>query len=95
MELPFSKTLASKLKGENLSALAKKLEIPRSMLHDWVKAKRVPSLSNIDHIQKLAQHLGLSLEELLTGTQSEKKVISSIIFQEDSRQYKISVERLK
>ena len=95
MELKFSKILSQRLKGKNLSALAKELGMPRSMLHDWVKAKRVPSLSNIEHIKKLSDHLGLSLEELLTGVVDEKKVISSILFQDDSRQYKISVERLK
>lgn len=95
MELKVSKILAQRLKGKNLSALAKELEMPRSMLHDWVKGKRIPSLNNIEHIKQLADHLGISLEELLTGERDDKKIISSILFQDDSRQYKISVERLK
>ena len=95
MELKVSKILALRLKGENLSALAKDLEMPRSMLHDWVKGKRIPSLSNIEYIKKLADHLGISLEELLTGVTDEKKVISSVLFQDESRQYKVSIERLK
>lgn len=95
MELKVSKILSQRLKGKNLSALAKELKIPRSMLHDWVKGKRIPSLNNIKHIKQLATHLGISLEELLTGEKDEKKIISSILFQDDSRQYKISVERLK
>lgn len=95
MELKVSKILAQRLKGENLSALAKELEMPRSMLHDWVKGNRIPSLNNIEHIKKLADYLGISLEELLTGETDEKKVISSVLFQDESRQYKVSIERLK
>lgn len=95
MELQFSKILAKRLKGKNLSALAKELEMPRTMLHDWVKGERVPSLTNIEHIKSLANYLGLSLEEILTGERDEKKVISSILFQDDTRQYKIQVERIK
>lgn len=90
-----SKILAHRLKGENLSALAKVLEMPRSMLHDWVKGKRVPSLNNIEYIKKLADYLGITLEEQLTGATDEKKVISSVLFQDESRQYKVSIERLK
>lgn len=95
MELKFSKILATRLKGKNLSALAKELDMPRSMLHDWVKGKRIPSLNNIEYIKLLADHLGISLEELLTGERDDKKIISSILFQDDSRQYKIQVERIK
>mgnify|MGYP003524516972 CR=1 FL=1 len=95
MEWKFSKILATRLKGKNLSALAKELDMPRSMLHDWVKGKRIPSLNNIEYIKLLADHLGISLEELLTGEKDDKKIISSILFQDDSRQYKIQVERIK
>jgi transcriptional regulator with XRE-family HTH domain len=95
MELKVSKILAQRLKGQNLSALAKELEMPRSMLHDWVRGKRIPSLNNIEYIKLLADHLGISLEELLTGEKDDKKIISSILFQDDSRQYKIQVERIK
>jgi transcriptional regulator with XRE-family HTH domain len=95
MELKFSKILATRLKGKNLSALAKELDMPRSMLHDWVKGKRIPSLNNIEYIKQIADHLGISLEELLTGEKDDKKIISSILFQDDSRQYKIQVERIK
>ncbi len=95
MELKFSKILATRLKGKNLSALAKELDMPRSMLHDWVKGKRIPSLNNIEYIKLLADHLNISLEELLTGEKDDKKIISSILFQDDSRQYKIQVERIK
>ncbi len=67
MELKVSKILAHRLKGENLSALAKELEMPRSMLHDWVKGKRVPSLNNIEFIKRgpsLSEGLGSFFEKI-------------------------------
>lgn len=94
MELKFSKILSVALKGKNISSVAREVDMPRSMLHDWAKSKRVPSLNNIEYIKRLADYLGLSLEEILIG-ESGKKTISSVSFQDDQRQYRISVERIK
>lgn len=94
MELKFSKILSVALKGKNISSVAREIDMPRSMLHDWAKSKRVPSLNNIEYIKRLADYLGLSLEEILIG-ESGKKTISSVSFQDDQRQYRISVERIK
>lgn len=94
MELKFSKILSAALKGKNLSSVAREIDMPRSMLHDWAKSKRVPSLNNIEYIKRLADYLGLSLEEILIG-ETNKKTISSVSFQDDQRQYRISVERIK
>ena len=94
MELKFSKILGIALKGKNISSVAKELDIPRSLLHDWANSKRIPSLTNIEYIKRLADYLGLSLEEILIG-ETNKKTISSISFHDDLRQYRISVERLK
>lgn len=95
MELKFSKILSIALKGKNISAVAREIDMPKTMLHEWTNAKRVPSLANIEYIKKLADYLGLSLEELLTCESPDTKVISSISFQDDQRQYRISVERIK
>ncbi len=94
MELKFSKILSAALKGKNISSVAREVDMPRSMLHDWAKSKRVPSLNNIEYIKRLADYLGLSLEEILIG-ETGKKTISSVSFQDDQRQYRISVERIK
>jgi hypothetical protein len=94
MELRFSKIISHALQGKNLSAVAREIDMPRAMLHDWVKAKRVPSLGNIEYVNRLAVYLGITLEEILVG-EGSKKIISSVSFQDDSRQYKISVERIK
>lgn len=94
MELKFSKILSNALKGKNISSIAREVDMPRSMLHDWAKSKRIPSLNNIEYIKRLADYLGLSLEEILIG-ETNKKTISSVSFQDDQRQYRISIERIK
>lgn len=91
----FSKILRERLAGRNLSQLARELGISKSLLADWVGARRIPSLRNIGAIAKLADHLGLTLEQLLLGNKQEKRVISAITFDDDSREYRINIERLK
>lgn len=94
MEIKFTKTLAKALDGKNISQIAREIDMPRNMLHDWAKAKRVPSLSNIEYIKKLADYLGLSLDELLVGD-DEKRIISSISFSDEGREYRLIIERTK
>lgn len=94
MEINFTKILSKALDGKNISQIAREIGMPRNMLHDWAKAKRIPSLSNIDHIKSLATYLGLSLEQLLVGD-DEKKVISSVSFRDEGREYKLVIERTK
>ena len=88
-----SEILKKRLGGENLSKLARDLGIPKTLLHEWVEAKRLPSMKNLAHIKALSNHLGLSLEQLLIG--EENKVISSISFEDDGRKYIIKIERQK
>ena len=94
MEIKFTKTLAKALDGKNISQIAREIDMPRNLLHDWAKAKRVPSLSNIEYIKKLADYLGLSLDELLVGD-DEKRIISSISFSDEGREYRLIIERTK
>ena len=94
MEINFTKTLSKALDGKNISQIAREIGMPRNMLHDWAKAKRVPSLSNINYIKCLADYLGMSLDELLIG-KTESKTISSIRFTDDGREYKLKIEKIK
>jgi hypothetical protein len=48
------------------------LNIPRSLLQDWVHNERKPSLANIEHVVSLSKFLGISLEELLVGSNQKK-----------------------
>lgn len=90
-----SSILGERLAGKNLSQVARDLGISKSLLADWVAARRLPSLRNVDAIARLASYLGLSLEELLLGGKSEKKIISAVTFDDDSRQYRVNIERVK
>jgi transposase-like protein len=91
-----SDVLQAKLAGTNISALARELDIPKSLLADWVGARRTPSLKNVEALNRLAQHLDLNLEQLLLGReQQESKIISSISFSDNGREYKINVMRTK
>lgn len=90
-----SDILAERLGGKNLSKVARELGISKSLLADWVASRRLPSLKNIDAVAKLAGYLGLSLEQLLLSKSQETKIISAISFEDDKRQYRLSIERIK
>lgn len=87
--------LRERLEGENLSKVARELGISKSLLADWVGGRRVPSLKNIEAVAKIASYLGISLEQLLLGKDTERKIISAITFEDEKRAYRINIERLK
>ena len=91
--MKFSDVLKKRLKDKNLSQVARELGIPKTLLHEWVNAKRTPSFKNIEYIKRLAEYLSLSLEELLIGEANEK-LISSVTFDDQGRKYKIKIERI-
>lgn len=90
----FHKVLQRHFEGMNLSELSRELDIPRSILQDWIQEKRLPSFKNIDYVKRLARYLGLTLDELFSE-RSEVKVITSLIFEDDGRKYKVNIEREK
>ena len=92
VEITFNSILQEKLKGKSLSLLAKELDIPKSLIHDWVRSGRTPSLKNIAHIKAIADYFDMTLDELLIG-QSES-LISSISFKDENRKYKIDIKRI-
>lgn len=95
MSKKISEVLRERLEGENLSKIARELGISKSLLADWVSSRRLPSLKNIDAVAKLANYLGLSLEQLLLGKDSDRKIISAVTFEDEKRSYRINIERLK
>lgn len=94
MEIKLHEVLKEKLEGENLSKLARDLGIPRQRLFDWVSAKKFPNLKNAKELKKLADYLGLTLDQLVFGEKSSK-IVSSVVFEDDKKQYKILIERIK
>lgn len=95
VETKITEVLRERLKDENLSKLARELGMSKSLLADWVASRRLPSMRNLGAVIKLADYLGLTLEQLLTGKQEDRKIISSVSFSEEGRSYRISIERIK
>ena len=85
------------LKDANLSKVARELGISKSLLSDWVSSRRSPSLKNVGLLKKLADYVGLTLEELLLGKDSREEgtVITSLLFQDENRNYSIKIKRMK
>ena len=91
----FSKKLKHALAGMNLSKLAKELSIPKSVLHDWIQAKRKPSLANMNHVKNLANYLGISFEELLLGqAENKQQHLTTVSFKDGDRKYSISITKI-
>lgn len=90
----FHKTLRDHCKGKNMSALARELDMPRSILQDWIQERRSPSMKNLEYVKRIAEYLGISFEELLIGEKSST-TLSSISFEDNGRKYQINIHRLK
>ena len=94
-EIQLSKVLKRELKGKVLSRVAKDVGISVSLLHDWHSSARMPSARNIVYLKKLADHLGLTLEEVLFDCRPERKIISTTSFSDNGTIYKIIIEKMK
>ncbi len=94
METKIHEILEKRLKGKNLSQLARELGISKSLLADWVASRRMPSFKNVEALKKLATYLGISLEELLIG-EDDQRVITSLLFEDEKRKYSIQITRIK
>lgn len=90
----FHQILKENFKDKNLSEVARQLNIPRSVLQDWIQEEREPSLKNIEYIRSIAGFLGLSLDELLGG-ESKTKIISSVMFEDEGKKYQVLINRIK
>jgi transcriptional regulator with XRE-family HTH domain len=95
VETKLSEILKNRLEGENLSKVARELGISKSLLADWVASRRLPSLKNIEAVYKIANYLGLTLEQLLLGKDEGRRVISAVSFDDEKRSYRINIERIK
>ena len=64
-KVKLSTVLQRELKGKVISKVAKEIGIGVSLLHDWCNSSRTPSAKNMWQLKKVADYLGLSLEEIL------------------------------
>lgn len=94
-DLKLSKVLKRELKGKVLSRVARDVGISVSLLHDWFSSSRKPSAKNLWQLRLLADHLGLSLEEILFDEKREPQVIGSTTFIDRGVQYRINIEKLR
>lgn len=94
MKKTFHKILKDAFKDKNLSELSRQLEIPRSVLQDWIKDEREPSFKNLDYLKRIADYIGISLDELLTG-ETQTRMLSSVTFEDDGKRYQILINRVK
>lgn len=94
-EVKLSQVLQRELKGKILSRVAKEVGISTSLLHDWHSSARKPSAKNLWQLKKLADHIGLTLEEILFDESSERHLISSTIFSDKGSQYRVCIEKVR
>lgn len=87
-----SEVLKERLKDENISSLTRKLNLPKGLLHRICKEGRNPSLSNIPALVTLCDYLGITLQELLTGSVGPK-LITSLSFTDDGTTYLVKIEK--
>ena len=94
-EIKLSSVLHRELKDKVISRVAKEVGISVSILHDWYSSARKPSAKNMWQLKKLADHLGLSLEEILFDEKTERQIISSTTFCDKGASYRICIEKVK
>lgn len=94
-EIKVSQVLQRELKGKVLSRVAKEVGISVSILHDWYSSSRKPSAKNMWQLKMLAEHLGLTLDEILFDEKREKQIISSTVFTDRGVQYRVNIEKVK
>lgn len=94
-EIRLSQVLKRELKGKVLSRIARDVGISVSIIHDWYSSARRPSAKNLWQLKKLADYLGLTLEEILFDETSERQIISSTTFVDRGVLYRINIEKVK
>lgn len=94
-DIKLSQILQRELKGKVLSKVARDVGMSVSLLHDWYSSSRKPSAKNLWQLKKLAEHLGLTLDEILFDDQGSKQTISSTTFSDRGTQYRINIEKIK
>jgi hypothetical protein len=94
-DIKLAAVLQRELKGKVISRVAKEVGISVSILHDWYSSSRKPSSKNMWQVKKLAEFLGLSLEEILFDEKVERQIISSTTFNDRGIQYRVNVEKVK
>lgn len=90
-------TALMKERGETVSSLARATKLPKSTISEWC-AGRKPMLD--EAVVRLARHLGVSVERLVTGEEPEETIVDDLLGQLDdgfvtlhSGVYRLKVEK--
>lgn len=94
-EIKLSQVLHRELKGKVISKIAKEVGISVSILHDWYSSSRKPSAKNMWQLKKLADYLGMTLEQILFDEKNDRQIISSTSFTDRGVHYRINIEKIK
>ena len=94
-EVKLSKVLQRELKGQVISKVSREIGLVGSLLHDWISGARAPSAKNMSQLKMVADHLGLTLEEILFDEKTDHELISSTTFVDRGTQYRVSIEKVK
>lgn len=94
-DIKLSQVLQRELKGKVLSRVAKEIGVSVSILHDWYSSSRKPSAKNMWQLKKLADYLGLSLEQIIFDEKTDRQIISSTTFTDRGIQYRVNIEKIK
>ena len=99
MKMRLKEALTRELKGRNISLrkLARDCDIPLSVLHGWVNGVS-PSGKNIEHLLRLSERLGTSIDTLLFNAKSGRKdstILLSFEFKDVEGSYNLTIEKMK
>lgn len=94
-DVRLSQVLQRELKGKVLARVAREAGISVSLLHDWYSSARKPSAKNMGQLKMLADHLGLTLDEILFDESGRKQVISTTTFIDRGVQYRVNIEKVR
>lgn len=78
-------------RGIKASTISRRLNIPKSTLHDWLSGRR-PSAKNMVYFHKLAKYFNMTIDDLLYG---KKKDTPTITFGDEYELLKRKYKRLK
>jgi transcriptional regulator with XRE-family HTH domain len=90
-----SETLRRLLSERDLSvaSLAKSVDVPRSTINSWINSNSNPDLAQLD---KVAQFLGLSIEQLAFG-RDESDVVARLFEEAEVHTgvYRLTISKIK
>lgn len=94
--IKLAQVLKRELGSRKQSEVARECGISRTLLNDWISARRIPSAKNLGQLNRLAKFLGLTLEQILFDEQPRQtNLIASTRFTDNETEYRVCIEKVK